>query len=163
MARVDIPNFGELLAEHLGGVPPGAYPYLLSQLERSAAARYRGWAEAVPDHAHGLLACAAREDEIADRVDALFPPSEEQAALVASVVPGAVAAYYAVFEPYSPVEQMTIQAAAERQGATAWQTLKSAYPQHAEALDALSSIELESAGYLDGVLQALGAADEATR
>ena len=37
MARVDIPNFGELLAEHLGGVPPETYPYLLSQLERQGA------------------------------------------------------------------------------------------------------------------------------
>ena len=39
MPTVDIPNFGELLAEHLSGVPQAAYPYLLAQLERTAAER----------------------------------------------------------------------------------------------------------------------------
>jgi len=40
MARVDIPNFGELLAEHLGGVPPEAYPYLLSFPRRRINGRW---------------------------------------------------------------------------------------------------------------------------
>lgn len=155
MSDIEIPNFGELLAEHLGAVPPEAYPYLLSQLERTAAARYRGWAEEVPEHREDLLACAAREDEIADRVEALFPPSDEHRALVADIIPRAKDTYYAAFEPYTPAEQMTIQANAERQGANAWQTLKAAYPDHAEALDALSAIELASADYLDAMLPEL--------
>jgi hypothetical protein len=158
VTRIDIPNFGELLAEHLSSVPPQAYPYLLSQLERTAADRYRGWAEEVPEHRDGLLACAAREDEIADRVEALFPPSEEHRALVAAVIPKAKATYYAVFEPYSPVEQMTIQANAERQGANAWQTLKAVYQEHADALDRLSEIEIGSADYLDALLPKLDGA-----
>ncbi len=155
MGDLEIPNFGELLAEHLGAVPPEAYPYLLSQLERTAAERYRGWAEAVPEHHAGLMGCAAREDDIADRVEALFPPSDAHRALVAEIIPRAKATYYAAFEPYTPVEQMTIQANAERQGANAWQTLKAAYPDHAEALDALSAIELSSADYLDALLPEL--------
>ncbi len=155
MSDIEIPNFGELLAEHLGAVPPEAYPYLLSQLERTAAARYRGWAEEVPEHREDLLACAAREDEIADRVEALFPPSDEHRALVADIIPRAKDTYYAAFEPYTPAEQMTIQANAERQGANAWQTLKAAYPDHVEALDALSAIELASADYLDAMLPEL--------
>lgn len=152
MATVTIPRFGELLQEHLSSVPPQAYPYLLSQLERTAAARYRGWAETVPEHREGLLACAAREDEIAERVEALFPPSPEHRALVEGVLPAARDVYYAAFEGYSPLEQMTIQADAEKQGAGAWQNLKAAYPEHGEALDHLSKIELESAAYLDEVL-----------
>ena len=60
MSEINIPNFGEILAEHLSGVSPAAYPYLLSQLERTAAARYRGWADQVPEHRDGLLSCAAR-------------------------------------------------------------------------------------------------------
>jgi len=152
MATVTIPRFGELLQEHLSSVPPQAYPYLLSQLERTAAARYRGWAEAVPEHREGLLACAAREDEIADRVEAMFPPSPEHRALVDGVLPAARDVYYAAFDGYSPLEQMTIQADAEKQGAGAWQNLKAAYPEHGEALDRLSAIELESAAYLDEVL-----------
>ena len=152
MTRIDIPNFGELLAEHLGAVPAEAYPYLLSQLERTAANRYRQWADDVPGHREGILQCAAREDEIADRVEAMFPPSNEHRALVDEIIPKAKATYYSAFEPYTPIEQMTIQANAERQGANAWQTLKAAYPNQAEELDQLSEIELSSADYLDGAL-----------
>lgn len=152
MKLIDIPNFGELLAEHLGGVPAEAYPFLLSQLERTAAERYRQWAEEVPSHRDGLLKCAASEDEIADRVEAMFPPSAEHRALVGEIIPRAKATYYSAFEPYTPVEQMTIQANAERQGANAWQTLKGAYPEKADELDQLSQIELSSADYLDGAL-----------
>lgn len=152
MNTIEIPKFGELLAEHLGGVPAEAYPYLLSQLERTAADRYREWAAAVPSHRDGILECAAREDEIADRVEAMFPPSAEHRALVAEIIPNAKATYYSAFEPYTTVEQMTIQANAERQGANAWQTLKAAYPDMAAELDELSSIELKSADYLDANL-----------
>ena len=163
MAEIDIPNFAELLAEHLSSVPQEAFPYLLSQLERTAADRYRGWAVEVPAHRDGLIACAAREDEIADRAEATFPPSEEHRALVATVTPKAKAVYYAAFEPYTPVEQMTIQANAERQGASAWQILKTMYPQHAEALDQLSAIEIDSAEYLDALLPSLNESVSATR
>ncbi len=153
MKNIDIPNFGELLAEHLAGVPAEAYPYLLSQLERTAADRYRQWAEDVPGHREGILQCAAREDEIADRVEAMFPPSAEHRALVGEIIPKAKATYYAAFEAYTPVEQMTIQANAERQGANAWQALKVAHPGRADELDQLSQIELSSADYLDDALQ----------
>ena len=152
MKTLDIPNFGELLAEHLGAVPAEAYPYLLSQLERTAAERYRQWADQVPEHREGLMRCAASEDEIADRVEAMFPPEAEHRALVAEIIPWAKATYYSAFEPYTPIEQMTIQANAERQGANAWQTMKASYPERAPELDALSAIELKSADYLDSVL-----------
>jgi hypothetical protein len=102
------------------------------------------------------MACAAREDEIADRVEAMFPPSDAHRELVGGIIPAAKATYYAAFEPYTPVEQMTIQANAERQGAGAWQNLKTAFPEHGEALDELSAIELTSADYLDALLPGLG-------
>lgn len=152
MNAVTIPDFGELLAEHLGQVPPEVLPFMLSQLERSAAARYREWAEQVPGHRQGLLECAAREDEIADRVEAMFPPTEQGRELVASLIPAARATYYEVFSDYSAIDQMTIQANAERQGANAWQGLKEAYPQLAAKLDELSAIEIRSADYLDRVI-----------
>ncbi len=152
MTTVTIPNFGELLAEHLDAMPPEAFPYMLSQLERTAADRYRGWADAVPEHRKGLLACAAREDEIADRVEALFPPSDEHRQLVASSIGAARDTYYEVFDGHSPYEQMTIQANAERQGADAWQNLKAAYPHLAAQMDELSAIEVQSADYLDSIL-----------
>ena len=150
--EVIIPNFGEVLAEHLGGVSTDAYPYLLSRLERTAADRYRGWAEDVPEHREGLLECAAREDEIADRVEAMFPPTSSQRAEVEAVIPAAKATYYAVFSGYSSYEQMAIQADAEQQGANAWQNLKHAYPEKSAEFDELSNIELRSAEYLSELL-----------
>ena len=152
MSMITIPNFGELLAEHLDQVPPETLPYMLSQLERTAADRYRGWAEAVPEYREGLLECAAREDEIADRVEALFPPTEDGRKLVSKLIPAARDTYYAVFAGHTPWEQMTIQADAEKQGANAWQGLKEAYPHLADEMDQLSAIELKSAEYLDRIL-----------
>jgi hypothetical protein len=155
MRDVEIPNFGEVLAAHLGGVPQEAYPYLLSQLERTAAARYRDWANELPAHKDGLLACAASEDEIADRAEAMFPPSSEHRAMVEEIIPAAKATYYKVFEGYDSIGQMTIQANAERQGAGAWQALKATYPANATELDRLSAIESKSADYLDQLLKSL--------
>ena len=86
---IEVPNFGELLSEHLSGVPQDAYPYLLSQLERTAAERYRAWADEVPEHREGIMSCSDREDEIADRVEAMFPPSDEHRELVAGIIPNA--------------------------------------------------------------------------
>ena len=154
MKDVVVPRFGELLAEHLQGVPPEAYPYLLSELERTAADRYRGWAGQLPEQADALLGCAAAEDEIADRVAALFPPSDAHRALVAEIVPRAKDVYYAAFDGFSVREQLFIQAAAERQGAEAWQRLKAAHPEHAAALDALSELERGSADVVDALLAA---------
>ena len=155
MADVTIPNFGELLAEHLGGVDPDALPYLLSRLERAAADRYRKWARDLPEHEEGLLACAAREDEIADRAEAMFPPTEAHRRQVEAMIGSARAAYYAVFEGHSPIEQMTIQAGAERQGSGAWQGLAATHPDQADALDALAALEVDSALYLDELLATL--------
>ena len=152
MADIEIPNFGELLADHLGGVDADALPFLLSQLERTAADRYRHWAEEVPEQREGLLACAASEDEIADRAEALFPPSDAHRAQVAAMIGAAKAAYYAVFDGLSPAEQMAIQAGAERQGANAWKGLEATHPGAAEELDAMSTLETQSADYLDGIL-----------
>ena len=152
MTEIIIPQFGELLARYLGAVPPEAFPYLLSELERTAAARYREWAKQIPEHKEGLNKCADAEDEIANRAAALFPASQEHQDLVATLIPEAKATYYAAFEPYKPAEQVYIQSKAERQGANAWQTLKEAYPEKGEALDALSELELKSADYLDEIL-----------
>ncbi len=106
----------------------------------------------VPEHQAGLLECARREDEIAERVEAMFPPSEEHRQLVANMIPAAKETYYQVFAELNPVGQMTIQEDAERQGANAWQGLKEAYPDKASLLDELSEIELGSAQYLKTIL-----------
>lgn len=152
MNKPKIPIFGELLAPFLTPIAVTAKPGALAILERGAAERYRGWAEAVPEYRTGLLACAAREDQIANKVDALIPIPVEHRKTVEGLMVLAKEAYFGVFENLSVIEQMTIQAAAERQGARAWPGFIADYPDITEELQALSAIELVSADYLDKIL-----------
>lgn len=158
MNAVTIPNFGELLAPYISSVPQDAMPAFLARLERTAADRYRMWAEAVPEHAAGLLECAAREDDIADRVERIYPATspEQVAAMEAAIVP-AKATYYEAFSQLTPIEQMTIQANAERQGAAAWRAMIDAEPngETRAELEACATIEEASADYLDALLEQL--------
>jgi len=65
----------EVLARVLQRVPREQQPLLIALAERLAAERYRGWADEVgdADRKAGLLACADREEEIARRVEELYP------------------------------------------------------------------------------------------
>ncbi len=67
-----------------------------------------------------LLDCAAREDEIAELVAALFPLDAEMQQAVDDALPAAVAVYYEVFAPYDVLDQLYLQSEAELQGAQAW-------------------------------------------
>lgn len=155
---VEIPNFGALLAPYIGSVPADALPAFLARLERTAAARYRMWAEAVPDHAEGLMECAAREDDIADRVEKIYPATEPEqiAAMDAAIIP-AKETYYSAFAKLTPIEQMTVQANAERQGAAAWRAMVDPEPNEETkaALEKCAQIEEASADYLDALLKKL--------
>ena len=155
LPNVTVPNFGELLAPYIGSVPPEAVPAFLARLERTAAERYRMWAEAVPEHAEGLLACAAREDDIADRAEQLYPATEaEQVTAMEAAIGPAKDTYYRVFGELSPIEQMTIQANAERQGAAAWRAMieDESDPAACSTLEEMARIEEASADYLDTLL-----------
>jgi hypothetical protein len=158
MSRVSIPDFGELLAPHIGSVPEQAVPAFLARLERTAADRYRMWAEAVPEHREDLLACAAREDDIADRVERIYPLADDahQAVIEAAIGP-ARDTYYEVFSGLTPLQQMTIQANAERQGAAAWRGMieQESDPDTRAALEECARIEEASADYLDALLRVL--------
>ena len=116
----DVPDFGAALAEHLAGVPAEGLPIFLAGLERSAAARYRSWAEELPDHAGVLNECAEREDQIAALVSGAFSISEEYRSAVDAALPGAIETYYEVFAAYPIRDQLYIQSEAELQGSRAW-------------------------------------------
>ena len=103
-------------------------------------------------HRDGLLACADREDDIANRVDALFPISEEHQPLVDEIVPLAIETFLGVYSGLSSIQQITIQANAERQGASAWRGLVETYPQFAGDLESLAKTEESNADYLDALL-----------
>jgi hypothetical protein len=119
--RPEVPSFGALLAPVIAPLPPEATPALLSGLERAAAGRYRTWAEALPAHAETLRACAAREDEIAERVRGLFPIDRATQEAVDKALPEAVALYHRTFDPHPVEDQLYLQSEAELQGAQAWQ------------------------------------------
>jgi hypothetical protein len=118
--RPDVPQFGALLRDHIQSVPPEAQPAFLAGLERSAAERYRQWADALPDWSGELLECARREDEIADIVSELFPVTTEQQATIDAILPAAITLYYDIFAPFDPVDQVYLQSEAEIQGSMAW-------------------------------------------
>lgn len=155
MSTIPVPDFGLLLAPFISTVPESAVPAFLARLERTAADRYRMWADAVPEHAEGLLECAAREDEIADRVEQIYPATapEEIAAMDSAIGP-ARDTYYEVFSHLTPVQQMSIQAKAERQGAAAWRAMieQETDMETRATLEQCAQIEEASADYLDNLL-----------
>ena len=156
MAEFSAPNFGEILAPSLQSVPDDARPGLLARLERGAAERYREWAASEQDVAAELSACADREEQIAETVDALFPLAGEQLEGVEKAVPIARELYYKVFEGRSVVDQWRIQASAERQGAAAWRGIASQHDDESvrKALEGCAKLEEESAAALDRLIEA---------
>lgn len=157
-ASVEPPNFGALLAEFIQAVPDASRPRFLARLERGAADRYRGWAAALPAHAEVLLECAAAEEQIAIRVDALYAAIPGDLAAIESALPPARDTYYAVFDGHSLRDQLSLQAEAERQGSQAWQGLKLAdglSEEHLAELDALTALEIASAERVEALVDQL--------
>ncbi|MFK7916881.1 MAG: hypothetical protein AB8G14_02290 [Ilumatobacter sp.] len=118
--RPDVPQFGALLRSHIQSVPAHAQPAFLAGLERSAAERYRMWSDALPEWAEVLGDCARREDEIADIISTRFAVTDEDQALIDATLPDAVALYYDIFAPFTPIDQVYLQSEAEIQGSMAW-------------------------------------------
>jgi len=153
MTDVEIPNFGELLGDLLGTVSSPGVPGLLAGLEREAASRYREWAEIALTASTGLLACAAREDEIADRIERHFPVPAEDRTMIEKNLPEARRRYAEVFQGLSLHQQLTIQANAERQGAQAWRGMASqANDEKRAELLACAALEEVTADFLDTLL-----------
>ena len=151
----EIPNFARLLAPFITAIPDASRPGFLALLERGAAERYRAWAEECdPADREGLLACAAREDEIADRVEQILPAAEADRPKLRAELPRARDAYFAVFEELPLGEKLRLQAGAERQGAAAWRMIASQQEDSArrEALERCAALEEESAAHLETLL-----------
>jgi hypothetical protein len=158
VGEVRAPNFGELLGPYIGAVPPETVPRFLALLERGAADRYRSWAGELPAHSDVLLSCAASEDEIADRVEAVFALPTELRDAVHAPLAGARSAYEDVFVGLDVWDQLRIQADAERQGAQAWRNIvaRTADAQVVDALAACSALEEASADRIDALVREHG-------
>ena len=75
----DLPSIAGVLAPVVARFPHRQQKLLIAWAERQAARRYQSWAEQVSDPERaGFLGCAAREEDIAARIEALDPDAARQ-------------------------------------------------------------------------------------
>ena len=162
----ELPNLETVLGRLLGRVAPERQPLLIAVAERLAAARYRDWAQAGADAAgasaagagetrmNELLACAQREEEIAARVEGLYPDAAAIQAEIRRANPDLDELNRSIFAGRPLPQQFAIQARAERLGAATWRAFaaqETAPPRRAAFL-ACADLEEESARVLEGML-----------
>jgi len=151
-----LPSIGEAIAPVLARVPREQQPLLIALAERLAAERYRSWAAEISE-ASGrtqLLACAEREEEIARRVEALFPDAAPVQEDLLAKHPEVAELNRTLFAGLPLAHQFAIQAAGERLGAATWRAFarRETDAARSEVLLACAGLEEESAL----VLEALG-------
>jgi hypothetical protein len=151
-----LPDVGAVLAPLLAQVPRAQQPLLIALAERMAAERYRGWAGEwdAPDGRAALLACAAREEEIAAKVEALFPDAAALQRDLRAKHPELPELNRSLFAGRPLAEQFAIQANGERLGAATWRSFARQEEDGARRAALLACAELEeaSAKVLDGLL-----------
>lgn len=159
MAAIEtvLPDVGAVLAEVLQRVVPERIPLLLAIAERLAATRYRGWAEEVADAAQrpALRACADREEEIARRIEALFPDAADAQRDLLASHPDLAEINRSLFAGRPLAQQFTIQARGERLGAATWRSFAKRAVTDAARATFLACAELEeaSAAVLESLLR----------
>jgi hypothetical protein len=155
-APAELPDVAAVLAGVLARVPRERQPLLVALAERAAAERYRDWADQIGDaeRAAKLRACADREEEIASRVEALYPEAGALQDEVRRAVPDLSEITRSLFAGRPLAQQLAIQARGERLGAGTWR----AYAGEAESeavratLLACADLEEASAQVLDAIL-----------
>jgi hypothetical protein len=120
--KPELPDLGELVGRVLQRVAKSERPLLIAIAERLAAERYRGWADepALSAHWGELLACARREEEIAERVEALFPGAAAIQSDILAKNPDLQELNRSLFASRPLLQQLRIQARGERLGASTW-------------------------------------------
>ena len=152
---MQLPDIGTIVRGALERVEPRLHPLFIALAERLAAERYRGWAtEADASARSGLLACAEREDQIADRIAALYPDAATLQAKLRADHPEIGEMADTIFAGRPLAQQFAIQAAGERAGADAWRLFAAGAPNDAARRTLLACAELEeaSAVYLESLL-----------
>lgn len=146
-------NIGEVLAPILARVPRERQPLLIAAAERLAAQRYRGWATQVADAGRkaGLLACADREEEIARRVEGLYPSASAIQQEILAANPDLLDVDRTLFGGLPLDRQFALQADGERLGAATWRSFAkhAESPATRETLLACALLEEESATFLE--------------
>jgi rubrerythrin len=136
---------------------PAAHRILfVAMLERNAADRYREWAAGTHDAAErsGLLACAAREEEIATTVEALVPEAQRIQGRFGPFLSELQTTLTSRFGVKSRAEQLAVQAAGERAGGRTWRALAADESNEtvATALRRCAALEEDSADFLETLL-----------
>jgi hypothetical protein len=150
----ELPHIADIVGPLLASVARDERPLLIAIAERMAADRYRAWARASADEGRrvALLACAEREEEIASRVEALYPEAGgTQADLLVKHL-DLEELNRSLFADRPLEDQYTIQAQGERVGASTWR----AFAEHAEAparevFLACAELEEQSAEVLESI------------
>jgi hypothetical protein len=145
--RAALPDVGAVLAPLLARVPRARQPLLIALAERMAAERYRRWAGEWSEAGGraALLACAAREEEIAAQVEALFPDAAAAQAALRGEHPELPELNRSLFAGRPLAEQLAIQANGERLGAATWRSFARHEPDGARRAVLLACAALEEA------------------
>lgn len=156
LGAAELPDLAPILGRVLARVARERQPLLVALAERMAAERYRVWAQEVgdPEHAARLRACAEREEEIAARVEGLYPDAAELEDEVRAAVPDLRQITRAVFAGRALLQQLAIQARGERLGASTWRAFAAeAEGEHARAaFRTCAELEEASAAVIDAIL-----------
>jgi len=154
-ATAPLPNLGDVFARLLQQVDEPHRPLLIAIAERLAAERYRGWAKEPSQSARApqLLDCAHREEEIATRVEALFPDATAIQREILVKHPDLAAVNRSIFAGRPLSDQFRIQAHGERLGAATWRSFARQRESGVARETFLACAELEEASAL--VLEAI--------
>jgi hypothetical protein len=151
----DLPDIADVVSRILQRVPRDQQPILLAQRDRVAATRYRRWASEITDPGlrSAFLACADREEDIARRVEALYPAAASIQREILAKNPDLTSITGSLFAAYPLDQQFILQARGERFGAATWRSFAQD-EQNREArkvfLDC-ALLEEESAAFLESL------------
>jgi hypothetical protein len=154
----NLPDVAAVVGPILQRVPWAHRPLLVAVAERLAAVRYRAWASEVgdPQRASRLSACADREEEIARRIESLYPDASSIQRDLVAKYPELDEVNRSIFAGRPLDDQFAIQARGERVGAATWRH----FAERAETAAArdqfllCADLEEESAACLESLLDA---------
>jgi hypothetical protein len=150
-ATSELPNIADIVGPVLASVAREERPLLIAIAERMAADRYR--ASADEGRRAALLACADREEEIASRVEALYPEAGATQADLLAKHPDLEALNRSLFADRPLEDQYTIQAQGERVGASTWRVFaEDADAKTRKVFLACAELEEQSAELLESIV-----------
>ena len=151
----DLPSIAGILAPVVTRFPRQQQKLLVAWAERQAARMYQSWAEHVSDPERaGFLRCAAREEDIAARIEALDPDAATIQRQLLAELPDLEEQVRAAYAGRPLEEQWEIQRRGERAGKKTWETFAAVENDATvkAVLLACAALEDENASFLQGIL-----------